>query len=83
MYIKPIAGTKVLCFGVTKDKISIFVIKKFTHIYLCSLSHNLSHKQILTFCESVFLVTCKSLQIVENHHKYQLKKTPQVGKFSY
>jgi len=56
MYIKPIARTKVLYFGVTKDRISTFV-GKFTGIYLCSLSHNLAHKQILTFCESVFLVT--------------------------
>jgi len=56
MYIKTITGTKVLYFGVTKDKISTLVIKN-SHIYLCSLSHNLSHKQILTFCESVFLLT--------------------------
>ena len=27
MYIKPIAGTKVLYFGVTRDKISTFVMK--------------------------------------------------------
>jgi len=33
MYIKPIAGTKVPYFGVTKDKISTFVTKKI-HTYL-------------------------------------------------
>jgi len=32
MYIKPIAGTKVLYFGITKDKISTFVINN-SHIF--------------------------------------------------
>ena len=54
MYIEPITGIKVLYFGVTKDRISTFVIQKFTHNYFCSLSHKLAHKQNLTFCESVF-----------------------------
>ena len=60
MYIKPIAGTKVLYFGVTRDKISTFVMK-IPLIYLCSLSHNLAHKQMLTLCESVFLLTVTRL----------------------
>jgi len=36
-------------------------VLNFPRIYLCSLSHNLTHKQNLTFCESVFLLTVLSL----------------------
>jgi len=40
-----------------KELLLEFCYHKFLWVYLCSLSHNLAHKQDLTSCESVLLLT--------------------------
>ena len=37
--------------------------QNFPRIYLCSLDCNLAHKQNLTFCQSVFLLTVHAMQV--------------------